>query len=185
MIEDEIWKPMVGFPEHEVSNYGVIRCLFGRSKWGRKRLDTPRVLKTSLGNSGHPRVGMRRDGKNITVFCHKAVLLAFVGPQPAGKESGHMDGTRTNNYVGNLKWITHQENVDHRKIHGTHLSGERLHSAKLTFAQVQEIRSELKRGATKEGLGRRYKVKGSTIYQIATGRTWRDSYQPPSTEGEK
>jgi hypothetical protein len=55
--------------------------------------------------------------KNYRVHC--AVLEAFVGPCPPGKECRHLDGNGQNNKLQNLKWGTRLENVQDSIKHGT------------------------------------------------------------------
>jgi hypothetical protein len=48
------------------------------------------------------------------------VLEAFVGPCPPGLECCHGNGVGTDNWVENLRWDTHTENVLDSVRHGTH-----------------------------------------------------------------
>ncbi len=43
-------------------------------------------------------------------MVHALVALAFIGPRPDGYDVMHIDGTRTNNAVGNLRYGTRSEN---------------------------------------------------------------------------
>jgi hypothetical protein len=45
-------------------------------------------------------------------YIHRPVLIAFVGEAPDGFECDHIDGNPSNNSIDNLRWVTHQENVD-------------------------------------------------------------------------
>lgn len=57
------------------------------------------------------------------MFVHRLVLMAFVGPPPAGYVCDHKDGSPSNNRLDNLEWVTHKENLrrigDQRKIPGS------------------------------------------------------------------
>jgi hypothetical protein len=54
-----------------------------------------------------------------------------------------------------------------------HNAGENAHLAKLTWKKVADIRRRLGEGETQTALAREYGVAGSTICDIAQGRTWR------------
>lgn len=62
-----------------------------------------RYIKVTLRNS---------ENKYRTYYLHQLVALLFV-ENPDGKpEVDHIDGNRLNNAASNLRWVTHQENVD-------------------------------------------------------------------------
>lgn len=58
--------------------------------------------------SGHVSVAV---GKGNSRQVHALVLLAFVGPYPAGCEILHLDGNPTNNTLTNLRYGTRSENL--------------------------------------------------------------------------
>jgi hypothetical protein len=46
------------------------------------------------------------------VFAHTLVALKYIGDPPSDKhEIDHLDDNRMNNYYGNLRWVTHSQNV--------------------------------------------------------------------------
>lgn len=71
---------------------------------------------------------------------HTLILNTFVGPMPKGYHCAHLDGSRDNNNLDNLRWVTPKENMSHKKIHGTEYCGERNHLSKLTTEQVIWLR---------------------------------------------
>ncbi len=134
------------------------------NEWTMKRHSTSRYCHISafLG-----------DGKSHTCGVHRLVLLAFIGPCPAGMESLHENGNRHDNRLANLRWGTKKENAEDRERHGTAVKGERQHLAKLTETDVRAIR----RIFTDERLsfteiGRRYGVPRRTIACVVRGLTW-------------
>lgn len=53
-------------------------------------------------------------------YIHQLVLEAFVGACPEGMEARHFpDRDTSNNRLENLRWATHQQNIDDKKFHGT------------------------------------------------------------------
>lgn len=53
------------------------------------------------------------DGINKTCGIHRLVAEAFISNPDNLPEVNHIDTDRTNNYVENLEWVTHQDNVTH------------------------------------------------------------------------
>lgn len=68
-----------------------------------------------------------------------------------------------------LRWTTRKENYDDRLIHGTVSRGERNGLAKLTEAQVLEIRASQK---PQSQLAAEYGVAQSNISQIKSRKNW-------------
>lgn len=81
----------------------------------------------SRPRSGHLMVSLTRDGKETSVYVHRMVLLAFVGPAPEGLIARHLDGDPTNNLLSNLRWGTPSENGLDSVAHGTHHFSRRTH----------------------------------------------------------
>lgn len=72
---------------------------------------------------------------------HSAVMLAFVGPRPAGLEVRHLDGNPKNNVLSNLAYGTAGQNRIDAYEHGGRPTGERCHLAKLTDDQAADLRA--------------------------------------------
>jgi hypothetical protein len=149
---------------YEISDFGRVRSL-GRNAC---------MLKLMLDKNGYLRVYLSDYPRRKLAGVHRLVLLAFVGPCPAGMATRHFpDRTRTNNRLSNLSWATHTTNMRDRNVHGTHLKGERHYQAKLTHAMVRRIRA-IKRwpiGLLAE-LAEKYGVTIRTIQHIKRRETW-------------
>ena len=150
------WRDIPGWPRCRVSSSGTVRGPSGRA------------LKSQTADSGHLYVWPIR-GKKL--FVHRAVLLAFVGPCPPGKESRHLDGIPSHNHLGNLLWGTRQEQRADERRHGTRCIGEKSGTAKLSESDVREIR-ELHGTVTLRELGRRYGVSHTAVRRAALGIKW-------------
>lgn len=175
MNDLERWVPLPGSPViHEISNRGRVR-----------NKKTLRILRQSKNARGYLRITPSH--RHIPI--HRAVLLAFVGPPPAGHEAGHIDNNRTNNSLDNLCWITHSENQRAATAAGLcRLKiGEQHPHAVLTAEQVREIRSLCGTpGHSQSKLALLFGVHASTIWKIVHGRNWKDSadHAAPPAEGE-
>lgn len=105
------------------------------------------------------------------LFVHRAVLMAFVGMPKPGQEGRHLDGNPDQNAAGNLAWGTRQQNSDDKQRHGTHPKGERSGTAKLTEADVREIR-RLYGSQSLRSLAARFGVSHTAIRRAALGIKW-------------
>ena len=164
----EEWRSLPGFAGYEVSNLGRVLSRKGKA---------PRILVQIRMPIGYLYVNMRDgDGYAAPRYVHRLVLLAFCGrPQPE-QQCRHLDGSRTNNRLSNLRWGTSLENADDRRRHGRIVSnparGEDQYNHILSEGDVREIRDLLKTGLTQVAIGQRYGVKQPTVSAIKTGRIW-------------
>jgi len=120
----EQWRPIPGYEgRYEASDRGRIRSL------PRPRVPRIRILRTPVDSAGYPTVHLwAGGGKSATHRIHQLVLLAFVGPPPAGTECiRHLDGDHTNGQLINLAYGTNSENVHDRVRHGTHHEAVKTH----------------------------------------------------------
>lgn len=102
--EEEIWKTHAVYTEYEISSFGNVR-----------RKSTQYMMTASVNGRGysvvHFRAGVEgKNGKYLRV--HRLVAETFLGEAPGPEyECDHLDRNRQNNYVGNLRWTTHPENM--------------------------------------------------------------------------
>jgi hypothetical protein len=107
------WRVIPSFPEYEVSEFGdVRRWLPDQNKSGVGRIMNPHLHK------GYRRYLLSQDGKRRFVKRHRLVAHVFIGPKPfEGAEVCHGDGRKENDHYSNLRWDTHQSNIDDRVRH--------------------------------------------------------------------
>lgn len=175
MVDSERWLPVVGWVGfYEISDRGRVRSLARRVRHyaGGTRAQYGRIMKQSPKN--YPQVDLRRDGTRNVTYVHRMMLLAFVGPCPEGMETRHLDGDPSHNSLDNLRWGSPAEQDADRVRHGTMPRGETHGNAKLTEAQVLEIRHLYAEGGwTHQRLGKRFDVSGGLIPYIVHRKTWR------------
>ena len=97
------------------------------------------------------------------------MIESFVGPAPAGMECCHENGNETDDRLSNLRWDTHSGNLLDRRRHGTNVEGEKVNTAKLTAADVAEIR---RIGRPLKPLAERFGVSETQISNILNRRSW-------------
>jgi hypothetical protein len=120
---------------------------------------------------GYHMVHLYMGGVRTPMTLHKAVMLAFAGPRPQGTEIRHLDGDRKNCRLENLAYSTRTENEADKERHGTRLRGEASALAKLTVADVQDIRR--RRGERQEALAAEFGCTFSNISAIQRGVSWK------------
>lgn len=143
---DEIFKPIPGFPDYEVSNMGAVRSLKRRAA---------RILKTPPDNKGYQQVVLCHNGHSVHTRVHVLVMLAFVGPRPDGLEICHNDGIPGNNQLLNLRYDTHSANMQDCIAQGK--------IASLDLGQAKRIRDDRFNGMTLDALAGKYKTTVSII----------------------
>lgn len=166
----EQWRYIVGHKDrYEVSSYGRVRGWYHNH--GRRQ--TYRLLKLKHKSNGYRQVCLAKDdGVRRYAYVHRLVLEAFVSRCPTGLEAAHLDGTRDNNKLNNLKWTTRAENHSHKRLHGTERLGEARWGTKLTARRARQIHKALKSGASVTALAKLHGVSKGAIHGIQEGRTW-------------
>lgn len=176
--EPEVWRPIPGLPDYEASSLGQIRCLgytYPVRRWGHvfMRRYGPRVLKPKP--SGRRYLWFRAwvDAKPRHVYIHHAVALAFHGPRPLRRGVLHRDDNPANNAVSNLYYGSAQDNARDRIRNGHQPRGEELHAAKLTEADIPEIRRLSADGVPQLEIAGRFGISVTVVSRIKDRHAWR------------
>lgn len=157
---EEEWREVPGFPGYAVSDQGQVR---GR---------TGGVLKPHSDATGRQRVDLGGKRHRRAARVHTLVLEAFQGPRPEGHEASHLNGDASDNRAANLAWESHADNVARKRDHGTHVQGERSPLARLTEAQVREIRRRCASGETQRTVAEDHGVTQTNVSAIVTRKSW-------------
>lgn len=105
-------------------------------------------------------------------YAHRFVCeLVHGAPTSDRPFVAHACGVRLCCNPGHLRWATASENQQDRFIHGTDDSGEKFYAAKLTAAQVREIRGMRGRELQRQ-TAQRFGISQGTVSRIQTGRRW-------------
>jgi len=159
---EEIWLPVLGFEAfYQVSSLGRVRSLRHN-----------KVMSPAAGTGGYYGVTLRGGPKPVLRKVHRLVLEAFDRPRPDGLQAAHLDGNPKNNKRSNLAWVTAKENSSHKRLHGTENYGVRNGFAKLTEADVAEIRRLRAEGVPRDVLCARFGVSPDHLGKVSIGEWW-------------
>ncbi len=153
-------------PDYIVSSDGQV----GSRKYGKFR-----VLRPIFDGSGYPNVVLFWGGTKRMWKIHILVAEAFLGPKPSPKhEVNHKNGDKTDARDSNLEWVTRLENMRHY----THVLGHRAARgeasgrAKVTEADVREIRRRCAAGEFQRVVGADYGLTQGSVGLIVRQVNW-------------
>ena len=175
-MEEEVWEPVASHAGLlEVSNLGRVRTLDsyrpGRGSKPEPQLRRGKVLSPFIANNGYPTIAPKFGDARKKMLVHRLVATAFVPGHFERATVNHIDGDKTNNVASNLEWTTRAENTAHQwRIGLVDIRGERHPSAKITDAQVREIRRRRASGELQRVLAAEFGVSRKLISQIALGK---------------
>jgi hypothetical protein len=161
-MENDYWRGVSGFPNYQVSRNGEVRNVT------RNKLLTP-----VRNRREYCLVNLYRYGKPKNFLLHRLVAAAFLGVIPPGWEVNHKNGRKCDNTVENLEIVTPEQNRQHAVRRGLMRRGERNPKAKLTEAEVKEIRRQRANGVRVRDIARRYDLSEGAVYLICRRGTWK------------
>lgn len=85
------------YPNYEVSNFGNIRN------------KNTRTVRKQTDRKGYKKIRLNNDD----VAVHRLVAETFYDCDGEGLQVNHIDGNKSNNFLGNLEWVTPSRNIKH------------------------------------------------------------------------
>ena len=137
---------------------------------------TNKILKLTTKPTGYKQIGLWIRGKILTKRINRLVAEAFI-PNPNNLPCVlHKDNNPANNKVCNLRWGTHQDNMNDkvRSNRQSRMLGVDHPMAKLTEEQVLQIRYLYSKGDTSQAkLAIKYNVDSRLIWGIVNRVIWK------------
>lgn len=168
-IDSTEWRSIPEFSNYEVSEYGDVRRVAPACG-----ATVGMVLTPKWHIAGYPRYNLRQGGRAHGREAHRLVAAAFLGDRPPRKtEIAHIDGNPTNNHWSNLRYSTRRENERDKILHGTNPRGARNGQAKVTEADVREMRAAYAAGGTTySALAPKFGITYQAVAKIITRARW-------------
>jgi hypothetical protein len=168
----EEFRPIPDFPGYQISNLGNIRSCWKRGDSGELGAIW-RPLHPAVCNGGrYYLVTLTRDHTGFKRTLHSLVAEAFLGPRQPGMCVCHNNNDGLDNRLSNLRYDTAKSNASDRLAAGTENRGSRNGRAKLTEADVTDIRRRLAAGEKQKDIAALYHIRQETVSFIKTGRYW-------------
>lgn len=127
-IEDEIWKPVIGYEGlYDVSNFGRIKIV------KRNKIKTQNITKF-----GYLTFTISKENRIKYVIAHRLVAQAFITNIEKKTQVNHINGIKHDNRVENLEWNTPSEN----QIHSFHVLNN--HAPLINIKNTYQYTTKLK-----------------------------------------
>lgn len=175
----EVWKPVTGYPNYEVSSSGMVKSL---SRTVQRTLDSgmsepwtipERILSPALSsNKKYFVVSIRNEGGKKTHKVHRVVAREFVLGYDPVLEVLHKDDNGFNNESENLVWGTRQENMQDMFDKDRQARGSSHGNALLDEEDVLEIVRLRRKGHTMRAIAADFEISAATVSMIMTGDNW-------------
>jgi hypothetical protein len=114
-----------------------------------------------------------KEGKRVRrVYAHRVIWEHAHGSIPEGMQVNHINGVKHDNRITNLELVTPAGNMQHAYATGlsTPMSGIRNGNAKLSTAQVLQIRQRQQAGEQQQALATEYGVSKAQVCRIVSGK---------------
>jgi len=171
----EIWKSITGYEGiYEVSNQGKVRTVEGKqtlSDLHGVRTWKARILKLKNDKGGYKRVCLWKNKISKDFLVHRLVAQAFLKAVEGKDCVNHIDGNPSNNYLDNLEWVNHRENLIHAYNNGLNKSPNPV---VLYNSATNELKHFYSMAQASEFLGRSH---GFVSNEIKKGNTEVDEYE--------
>jgi hypothetical protein len=131
------------------------------------------IVKPIVAGKGYRATQLFKADIVERVYVHRLVYSLFVGPIPPGLEIDHIDRTKTNNVLTNLKLTDRKGNMGNPLTVLVMARGERHYNSKLRDADVVSAHAAIVSGERVSAVARRLGVNRQTIADIVAGTTWR------------
>ena len=171
---DALIRSALASGKYEVDPQGVIWNLNYRGRGER------RPVGLYSNRVGYLQFQVTLDSERDYVRAHRFVAFALLGEPPSPDwEVNHRDGNKANNCPENLEWVSRDSNMQHAwdvglKVLSGPIGGgrERHPGAKLTEADVAEIRRRLAAGDSQRSIAEKFGVSAANISHIKRGKLW-------------
>ena len=152
-------KRLKQFPNYEIWEDGTVWRLPHRTingtklKWKKVKpyKAKNRYLEVSLHNA---------EGKRVRMYLHRLVYMAFFGEIPPHKEIDHIDGSRENNSVNNIRICNHRNNCQNPNSIARYRAANALDKGKFNREKMMAAKGEKREEELRERFMVMYRESG-------------------------
>ena len=163
----EVWKENYN-GKYLVSNYGDIinRKTGYRLNHKPSKTHGYHMVSTRISPTGTP-------------YVHRIVYEAFVGIIPEGLVINHLDGNKSNNFLGNLEVCTPSENIQHAVRMGltNPVMGEDHVFSKITEEQVMQMYGLFRLGYNNDYIAKLFNIEFKHVSLLRNGKRWKHVFK--------
>ncbi len=102
-IVNEEWRSIDGYVDYQISNIGRVR-----------KAATGRIFKPSEDTSGYLGIGLTLSGVRKRHLVHRLVAHEFIDNPNSMPCIDHINHTKTDNTINNLRWVSRSQNSMNR-----------------------------------------------------------------------
>lgn len=160
--KDKRIKDLLDSGKYDVTEEGAV---ISNQYRGNKNRSEP--LKPCTGKDGYERVVLSDDIGAMSCCVHRVVAIKYLENADNLPEINHIDGSRSNNHLSNIEWVTRKENVRHS------ISDEPHWSAKIDAKIAKKVKEMIadERGSTY--IAKKLGITRSIVESIRRGVTWK------------
>lgn len=151
------------YADYEISSFGRLR--------NRENKQLCKVYTNALGYKCYYKP-LGKDRKRVWWYIHRCVACSFLQNNDNLPDVNHKDGNKENNYINNLEWVSHKENMNHAKRKGLFKSRPGC-KRKLNDDEVRYIRRNCTRLSDYK-MSKMFGVSKKTIWSVRNFKTYLD-----------
>jgi len=158
------------YSPYVISSFGRIFNLY----YGKSYNYNIKELKTNSNSSNYIKITLHYNNKSYNKWIHRLVAEAFIDNPYDKEEVNHKNGIKTDNYIWNLEWVTHKENVEHAEENNLtyHPKGENNHS-KIKEKEVIKISNMILKDYSPKIICKKCKISKQIFQSILHKRKWK------------
>lgn len=144
-----------------------------------------KIMSPSKLPNGYLQAIIHTDDGNYHKLIHRLVAEAFIEHSPERNVVNHKNGKKDRNWVGNLEWVTNQENMDHAVATGLiDNKGENQVNHKYTTEQIEMVCKLLESGDSNTEVAKKLAIPRHIVEHVKNGASWShisSKYKIPKT----